>query len=234
MAATLEFSGIKRLPASKPRQLYILLHGVGGGAATLVPLAHKLQAAYPEAAILIPDAPHPFDRGPTGRQWYSTLGRTEENRIERVAEALPYLYALVRSAQEALGVFPQETALAGFSQGAYMALEYAARYDGGVGRVLAFSGRYAKLPDKAPELTTLHLFHGEDDEVVPIKHAYAAYERLADLQGDVTLDVASMTGHELNGALMDCAIHRLQTCIPLRSWKLALGAAYAKEHPDGE
>ena len=105
-----------------------------------------------------------------------------------------------------------------------MALEYSALYDGGVGRVLAFSGRYAKLPGKAPELTTLHLFHGDEDKVVPVEHARAACEHLQAFQGDVTLDVASMTGHELSNALMDCAVHRLQTCIPLRSWKLATGA----------
>lgn len=222
-----EFSGIKYLPGSKPQQLYILLHGVGGNAKTLMPLAEKLRAVYPQAAILIPDAPHPFDKAPTGRQWYSTLGRTEENRIERVAQAMPHLYELVQSAQEELGVLPQATALAGFSQGAYMALEYSALYDGGVGRILAFAGRYAKLPGKAPELTTLHLFHGDEDKVVPVEHAYATYEHLQVLQGDVTLDVASLTGHELNNVLIDCAIHRLQTCIPLRSWKQAMGSADA-------
>lgn len=174
------------------------------------PLAEKLRAAHPEAAVLIPDAPHPFDKAPQGRQWYSTLGRTEENRIARVAEAMPHLYELVRSAREELGVLPQETTLAGFSQGAYMALEYSALYDGGVGRVLAFSGRYAKLPETAPEFTKLHLFHVEEDRVVPVERAHTTYEHLKALEGDVTLDVLSLTGHELSDSLIDSAMLRLQ------------------------
>ena len=106
-----------------------------------------------------------------------------------------------------------------------MALEFSIRHDGGVGRVLAFSGRLAQLPEKAPELTTLHLLHGESDQVIPVAHAYTAYERLMELNGDVTLDVASSVGHELHPALADRAIHRLQTCIPLRSWNQALKSA---------
>jgi phospholipase/carboxylesterase len=224
-----EFFGIKLIPGAKPRQLYILLHGVGKDASDLLSLADKIQVVYPEAAFFIPDAPHPFDGGVTGRQWFSIRGVTEENRPARIKEAMPYLYDLVRDAQAEAGVFPQETALIGFSQGAFLALEYAAKYDGGVGRVLAFSGRYATLPARAPQLTTLHLFHGEEDKVVPVEHVYAAYQHLATLRGDATLDVASLTGHEINDALVNRAIQRLQTCVPLRSWERALGLEpYAK------
>jgi phospholipase/carboxylesterase len=114
---------------------------------------------------------------------------TEENRASRVAEAIPALHTLVRHAQDRFKVLQSDTALVGFSQGAIMALEFSVIHDGNAGRVLAFSGRFAKLPEKAPELTTLHLLHGEDDRVIPVQHAYAAYERLMHLQGDATLDI---------------------------------------------
>jgi phospholipase/carboxylesterase len=103
-----------------------------------------------------------------------------------------------------------------------MALELSVAHDGCAGRVLAFSGRFAKLPEKAPEWVTVHLLHGEEDKVIAVEHAYAAYERLSSLQGDVTLDVASSVGHEIHEVLVDRAINRLQTCIPLRSWKRAM------------
>lgn len=150
---------------------------------------------------------------------------TEENRPSRVAEAMPALHTLVRQTQDRYQVVQTDTALAGFSQGAIMALEYSVAHDGVVGRVLAFSGRFAQLPEKAPELTTLHLLHGESDRVIPVSHAYAAYARLTELQGDATLDVGSSVGHEIHPALADRAINRLQTCIPLRSWKQALNNA---------
>jgi len=218
------FHGVELRPASGiPKQLYILLHGVGSSASNLLPLAKRLQTDYPEAACLIPDAPHEFDGGATGYQWYSIRGMNEENRQARIAAVIPFLHTLVRQAQDRLNVLQTDTALVGFSQGASLALEYSAVHDGSVGRVLAFSGRYARLPDKAPELTTIHLLHGADDRIIPVEHAQAAYERLASLHGDVTIDIASSIGHEMHTALIERAIYRLQTCVPLRSWERALG-----------
>jgi phospholipase/carboxylesterase len=61
--------------------------------------------------------------------------------------------------------------------------------------------------------------------VIPVAHTYAAYARLSDLRGDATMDVASNVGHEIHPALVDRAISRLQTYIPLRSWQQALNDA---------
>lgn len=220
-----DLQGIELLPATPIKQLFVLLHGWGAEAADLLPLAETLGAAFPEAAMLLPEATHPLDGADSGRQWFSVQGMTEDNGPTRVAEALPALHALVRQAQERFGVLQPDTALVGFSQGAVMALAFSSAYDGGVGRVLAFAGRYAALPEKAPELTTLHLLHGADDPVIPVGHAYAAYERLSALGGDATLDVASSVGHAIPDELAERAVYRLQTCIPLRTWKLALNTA---------
>jgi phospholipase/carboxylesterase len=198
---------------------------VGARSSDLVPLAHQFRHVFPHAAFLIPDGPLPFDGGGHGRQWFPISGVTEANRPERVAAAMPALHAIVQQAQDRLKVLQSDTALVGFSQGAIMALEFSVAHDGHAGRVIAFSGRFARLPEKAPELTTLHLLHGEEDRVIPVAHAHAAYDRLMELQGDATLDVAATVGHEIHPALAERAIHRLQTCIPLRSWKQALSGA---------
>jgi len=220
------FQGIEILPEATPvKQLFILLHGVGARATDLVPLATKLKRVFPSAAFLLPDGTFPFDGGGNGRQWFSIRGVTEENRSGRVAEVMSNLYDIVQQAQDRLNVVQTDTALVGFSQGAIMALEFAKKHDGKVGRVLSFSGRFAALPEKAPELTTLHFLHGENDPVIPVAHARSAYDRLMELNGDATLDVASLVGHEIHPALSDRAIERLQTCIPLRSWQKALEGA---------
>ena len=220
------FHGIELVPETMPvKQLFILLHGVGATSSDLLPLAKKLGNVFPRAAFLLPDGSFPFEGGGNGRQWFPINRVTEENRVARVAGAIPPLHTLVKNAQDRFKVLQSDTALVGFSQGAIMALEFSVLHDGGVGRVLAFSGRFAKLPEKAPELTTLHLLHGEDDPVIPVEHARAAYERLMELKGDSTLDVASSVGHEIHSVLSDRAIHRLQTCIPLRSWNQALNSA---------
>ena len=225
------FQGIELLPDAGPaKQLFVLLHGVGASSSVLLPLAHALKKVFPGAAFMLPDGFQPFDRGPSGksdflRQWFSISGMTEDTRPARVAAAMPALHDLVRQAQHRHRILQSDTALVGFSQGAIMALEYSIAHDGGVGRVLSFSGRFATLPDKAPELTTVHLLHGENDSVIPVAHAHAAYARLTELQGDATLDIASSVGHEIHAALVDRAINRLQTCIPLRSWQKALNDA---------
>lgn len=214
---------LELLPATgAPSQLFILLHGYGAAPGDLLPLAQALRQEYPQAAVLLPPGlePGPFAGG---FQWFPLQGISDANRPARVAAALPALVDYMRAQQARFGIVNPDTALVGFSQGAIMALELAVAHDGLVGRVLAFSGRFATLPARPPELTSLHLFHGEDDDVVPVAHSRAAFERLADLQGDVTVDLASGVGHELHPVLVARALVRLTTLIPLRTWKRALG-----------
>jgi phospholipase/carboxylesterase len=158
-----------------------------------------------------------------GRQWFSTRGIDEANRPRRVAQALPPLVEYIRACQARFHLLQSDTALAGFSQGAIMALEATAAHDGLAGRVLAFSGRYAAMPQWAPQYTTIHLLHGAADAVMPVAHAQQAQVRLNELHGDSTIDVATHVGHELHPALIERAVVRLQTCVPLRSWEAALG-----------
>jgi len=216
---------IEWLPADgAPLQLIVLLHGVGARGADLAPLAQALRSEFPQAAVLAPAAPHPFDGGGTGRQWFSVAGVTEANRAERVAAVLPGLRRWLLATQQRLGVGPAATALGGFSQGAILALQTVLADDGIAGRVLAFSGRFVQLPDAAPRHTTLHLFHGGADPVIAASHSRQALERLGALNGDATLDIAEGVGHQLHPALIARALFRLRNHIPARTWAAALGA----------
>ncbi len=213
------------LPTSgRPAQLMLLLHGWGASAADMAPLAQALQQAFPQAALLAPEGFDPVDSGLAGRQWFSLAGVTEANRPERVAAVLPRLADWVHAAQQASGVGPAATALVGFSQGAILALELAQAHDGIAGRVLSFSGRYARLPEAPLAHTTLHFFHGATDTVIPAEQSRLAMERLAAMQGDATIDIANGIGHALPPELMQCAVQRLQTHIPHRTWVAAMGA----------
>ena len=223
---------IEWLPAAgAPEQLILLLHGRGSEAAALAPLAQVLRRAFPQAAILAPDAPGLADSGRTGprrRQWYSIRDLDEHNVLERGSAALPLLQHWVRAQQQRLGVRPAATCLGGFSQGAVLALALAVQHDGLCGRVLAFGGRLMQPPGAAPQHTTVHLFHGGADTVIPAQDSRDAFEQLAALKGDATLDIAEGIGHELHPLLLDCALQRLKTHIPLRTWQAALGAARAQ------
>jgi len=217
---------IEWLPArGAPEQLILLLHGWASDATALLPLAQALRAEFAQAAVLAPDAPDPADGTRRGRQWYSIEGLDEPVWRERVAAALPALVQWVQAQQERLGVGAAATALGGFSQGAILSLEAASRHDGIAGRVLAFGGRYVVPPAAAPAHTTVHLFHGSADQVIPAQGSRDALAHLGTLQGDATIDIAEGVGHELHPALVRCALHRLRSHIPLRTWRAALGAA---------
>lgn len=213
------FETLELLPATAARQLFVLLHGAGGSAIDMLDLANRLAASFAEAAIVMPEGVASIHLDKTERHWFQAFELTEANRSERVAKAVSSLSAFVRQQQERFGILQSDTAVAGFAQGATMALALSDTHDGLVGRVLAFSGQYAALPEKAPALTTLHLLHGQRDGVVPPQLAQLAYEHLMALGADATCDIASSIGHELHPALMDQAVHRLQTCVPLRFWR---------------
>jgi len=225
------------LPAEgRAEQLLLLLHGFAGSGADMAPLAQALRAAFPQAAVLAPDAPHASkpvddatataaDAAARACQWYEVSGLTPENWPARVQAELPALRTWVQAQQQRLGVEPAATALAGFSQGAVLALALVMQHDGIAGRVLAFGGCLMQVPETAPRHTTLHLFHGADDEMIPAEGSRQALQALAELQGDATLDIAEGVGHVLHPVLINRALQRLQTHIPARTWRAALGSA---------
>ena len=197
---------IELLPvAALPKPLFVLLHDAGGTALDMLELGNLLGNAFAEAAVLMPE-------GLTGQ---AKAGEDADALAQRVAT----LAAFLRAQQQRFGTLQSDTALVGFGAGATLALALSDAHDGLVGRVLAFGGCYAVWPAKAPALTTLHLLHGQNDQVVPVARTRHDFEHLMELGADATLDVASALGHELHPALMDQAVTRLQTCVPLRFWK---------------
>ena len=200
--------------------LFVLLHDDAAGPDQLEPLKKALLQAFPQAALALMYGPlaTQADR----HHWFEQSGLNEYNYVNRVESALPRLIAHVQWVQKQLDLSGEATALCGFGQGATVALEATLAQSDLAGRVLAFSGCYAQLPAFAPATTTLHLLHGADDPVVPKSVMQSVHAHLSDLGGDATLDIASGVGHELHPALVEQAIHRLQTCVPMRSWKEAV------------
>jgi len=191
--------------ASSPRPLFVLLHDAGGTALDMLDLGNRLGDAFAEAAVLIPEGLNlPADASG------STDALTPEVRA---------LADFLRWQQQRFNVLQSDTALLGFGAGARLALALSDAHDGLAGRVLAFGGCYAVWPAKAPRLTTLHFLHGQNDPVVPVARIRHDFAHLMELGADATLDVASTLAHELHPALMDQAVTRLQTCVPLRFWK---------------
>jgi len=187
------------------RPLFVLLHDTGGAAVDMLALGQALGDAFADAAVLIP-------QGLSGPAGAADGQAALAGRVEALA-------GFLRLQQRRFGALQSDTALAGFGAGASLALALSSSHDGLVGRVLAFGGGYVDWPAKAPALTTLHLLHGAGDTAVPPARIRGDFEHLKTLAADATLDMVASVGHELHPALMEQAVTRLQTCVPLRFWK---------------
>lgn len=220
-----------------PELLFLLFHGVGGHGLQMQPLAAALQKQYPQAAVLSFDAPEPFDGVPgggSGYQWFSTRGIDDENRPARVAAALPGFIALVRATAAQYDMAWERVALGGFSQGAIMALEAVQAEPKLAGRVLAFGGRHATLPEHAPADVSIHLLHGMADAVLPYQNVVQSAQTLVQLGADVTADIRPGIGHELHPELVEKAMEQLRTFVPARLWQQALLAAAEQDRQKAE
>lgn len=191
-----------------PEQLFLLFHGVGSTAENLAPLGEFIAAAFPQAAIVSVPGAFESDLG-MGRQWFSVRGVTEENRPARIAEAMPLFVRAVRDLQQRFGIGPQATTLVGFSQGAIMSLESARAGEALAARIVSIAGRFAELPDQAPQ-ATIHFVHGRNDVVVPAAYSSAAAEKLKALGATVTQDLDPSAGHEITQRMAEAMLARLR------------------------
>lgn len=215
---------IVQMPDGAPAQLILLFHGVGSTPQNMAPLGQRLATEFAQAAIVAIASPDACDSG-AGGQWFSVRGITEENRVPRIAATMPRFVASVRDWQQRTGASAAQTALVGFSQGAIMALEATQLDETLAGRVVAFSGRFASPPERAPAATTLHFIHGKSDAVIAYAHTVSAAERLIRLGADVTADVIPFLGHAISDDAADLLIERLTTHIPKRTWEQAMQGA---------
>ena len=151
------------------RQLVILCHGVGAEGQDLIDLAPHWGRALPNAAFAAPDAPHPYDGAPFGRQWWSIGDRNPARMEGGAAAARPVLDRFIDAELARLALPPECYAMMGFSQGAMMVLYAGLRRVTSPRCILAYSGalvapdRLSECGKKAPVL----LVHGDDDDVVP-------------------------------------------------------------------
>lgn len=213
---------IQRPPAN-PQQLILLFHGMGSNPRAMRPLGERLAVEFPNALVVAPQAPTPSGN-PNGFEWFGIEGITEENRVNRVALAMPAFDACVVHWQRVAGVAAPATALVGFSQGAIMSLESAKRSPPCAGRIVAIGGRFAALPVEMLLDTTVHFLHGKEDAVIPYSNTVLAAHHLRDLGCDITAEVLPFLGHDIHADFIDLVATKLATHIPNRVWARALEA----------
>jgi len=185
-------------PLDRARAAVVMVHGRGASADSILTLAPELDRGegVENVAYLAPQA--------AGGTWYpygfmSPIERNEpgissglravERLLERVAEA---------------GIPPERTMLLGFSQGACLASEYAARHARRYAGVAALSGGLIG-PDGTPrdyagslDGTPVFLGCSDVDFHIPAERVRESAEVLRRLGGDVTMRLYPGMGHTVN------------------------------------
>lgn len=225
-------------PSGKPTQLFVVLHDDNAAPEHMHPLVQALVAQFPEAMVVIPygfdsDAgPDSLSQG-TRFVWGDPQGWSEVPNVSQRQGVIPYLVQQLAVWQQFSGLGPESTALVGFAQGAVVALDICRQSPLSAGRVLVFSGNYRELPREVPSSLLIHFFHGQEDTRYPLARLQETLAHLGSLNADATLDIAEGLGHELHPVLIEQALHRLTTYIPMRTWKEALGTLEKTERPEG-
>ena len=172
----------------------VLIHGRGDSARGILGLAPELQA--PKTAFLAPQA--------TGFSWYPNSFLTEIELNEPwLSSALERIEAAVTAVAT---IIPKErVVLMGFSQGACLALEFAARNSQRYGGVVAFSGGLIG-PDGTPrdypgslEGTPVFLGCSDVDAHIPVSRVHETAHVLEGLGGLVDERIYPGMGHTVNG-----------------------------------
>jgi phospholipase/carboxylesterase len=189
----------------KPGTLLVLLHGWGTRAEDMEMLAQALGDCRPHTLTLAPQGFEPSDVQTGARQWFDVRGMTPHNRQQRIDVVLPRMAAWISAAQAHTGVSWHNTVLAGFSQGASLALALVGAHERLASRVLAFSGRLPASLTKPVQATDLHLFTGALDPLLPLEELRESVLQLQNAGSRTTLDVAENLGHSIDMQLLNRA-----------------------------
>ena len=161
----------------------ILMHGLGANGEDFADVAHLLsRSALPRKwRFVLPHAeemPVTINNGMTMPAWYDILSMEHPrdvtwSTVDRSQQQIEKLIELENAPR---------TILAGFSQGAAMALHVGLRNQSKIDGILAMSGYLIESeeePAPKPEGSLpIAIFHGEDDEVVPLRAATMALASL--------------------------------------------------------
>jgi predicted esterase len=181
-------------PLKTARAAMVLIHGRGATADSILSLADALDR--PGFAFLAPQAP--------GNVWYpnSFLAPLDSNE-PYLTRALETVGATIKQLEDA-GITAERTVLLGFSQGACLALEYAARnarrYGGLAGLSGGLIGPDGTPRDYAGSLAGTPVFLGcsDVDFHIPAARVRESAAVLRDLGGDVTDILYPGMGHTVN------------------------------------
>ena len=191
------------LSGGAPKQAVVLLHGYGSDGNDLIGLAPHWQPLLPDALFVSPNGPDMSRQLAYGFQWFDIAlddGKLAQ-RQAGAAGARPVLVEFLNELWSQTGITPEQTILAGFSQGAMMALHVGLSLPEPLMGIIAFSGMLLP-PDKFGTALSAKppvcLVHGDRDDVVGPHHSADAASTLRLGGYEVSYHVSQGVGHGIS------------------------------------
>lgn len=197
------------VPLDEAKAAMVMIHGRGATAESILSLANEFDAQG--FAYLAPQA--------AGNVWYP------HRFLEPVEANEPYLSAALAAIDDVLektktaGIPVEKTMLLGFSQGACLALEYAARrakrYGGVVGLSGGLIGAHIEHSRYSPHLKGTPIFLGcsDVDFHIPKERVIESAAVLRELGGEITMRLYPNMGHTVNEDEIQFAKEMMRTVL---------------------
>ncbi|WP_109698372.1 alpha/beta hydrolase [Chitinophaga deserti] len=181
-------------PIEQASRALIMVHGRGGSAEDILTLAPML--AVGDFALLAPQA--------NGNSWYphSFLMPQEDNE-PWLSSALDVLAATVQDIVDA-GISHHNICFTGFSQGACLTLEFAARHAMRYGGIVAFTGGligdHVHRSNYTGNFGQTPVFIGSSDPDmhVPVKRVHETETVYQDLNANIFIKIYPNMGHTIS------------------------------------
>lgn len=179
-------------PKTQATRSLIWLHGLGADGHDFVPIAKELDLADPYSVRLIfphaPVMPVTINSGYQMRAWYDIESPALHSSVDEVGikKSMAMVNKLIAD-EEARGIASENILIAGFSQGAVMALLTGLKSNKKLAGILALSGYLPlvrHLPSPSYKLP-IFIGHGQQDLVVPFHLGKEAAEALKKLGYEV-------------------------------------------------
>ncbi len=185
----LDIISIPPTNGESPKYLFVALHGWGSNASDLASLTPVLN--LPQCQFIFPNAPLPHPHVEGGRAWYAL----ETSDYEGLEESRETLFEWLESLETMTNVPLSRTILCGFSQGGAMILDVGLNLP--LAGLCCLSG-YLQFEPQTSESTfpPVLIAHGTQDEIVPLKAARQARDKLTAVGVAVEYQEFDM-GHEV-------------------------------------
>lgn len=183
-------------PLAKARAALVLIHGRGASAEDIYSLGEAVSGGLSGVALLAPQA--------AGNAWYPQRFLAPLSQNEPYLGSALGIVAGLLDEIVAAGVDPGKAVLIGFSQGACLALEFAARNPRRYGGIAGLSGALIGPPGTPHEAkgglagTPVYLGCSDRDAHIPLASVEESAAVLATLGARVTKSIFPGMGHTVN------------------------------------